>query len=48
MTQCRLNNLMVLSIHKDHCEKLDLVVVANTFAAGSEHTLSLFGKIMHE
>ena len=45
MTQCRLNNL---NIHKDHCDMLDLVDVANTFVAGSEHRLSLFGKFMHE
>ena len=48
MTQCRLNNLMVLNVHKGHCEKLNLVDVANTFVAGSEHRLSLFGKFMHE
>ena len=45
MTQCRLNNL---NIHKDHCDMLDLVDVANTFVAGSEHRLLLFGKFMHE
>jgi len=48
MTQCRVNNLMVLNIHKYQCEKLDLVDVANTFVAGSEHRLSLFGKFMQE
>ena len=48
MAQCRLNNLMVLNIHKDHCEQLDLIDVANTFVAGSEHTLSLFGRFLHE
>ena len=48
MTQCRLNNLMVLNIHKDHCDILDLVDVSNGFVAGSEHRLSLFGKFMHE
>ena len=48
MTQWRLNNLMVLNIHKDQYEKLDLVDVANTFVAGSEHRLSLFGKFMQE
>lgn len=48
MTQCRLNNLMVLNIHKDHCEQLDLIDVANTFVAGSEHRLSLFGRFLHE
>ena len=35
MTQCRVNNLMVLNIHKDQCEELDLVDVANAFVAGS-------------
>ena len=48
MTQCRVNNLMILNIHKDQCEELDLVDVANTFVAGSEHRLSLFGKFMQE
>ena len=47
MTQCRVNNL-VLNIHKDQCEELDLVDFANTFVAGSEHRLSLFGKFMQE
>ena len=44
----KVNNLMVLNIHKDQCEELDLVDVANTFVAGSEHRLSLFGKFMLE
>ena len=48
MTQCRLNHLMILNIHEDHCEQVDLIDVANTFVEGSEHRLSLFGKFLHE
>ena len=39
---------MVLNIHKDHCEQLDLIDIANTSVAGSEHRLSLFGRFLHE
>ena len=48
MTQCRLNNLILLHIHQELCEKLDLVDVANAFVVGSEHRLSLFGKFVNE
>ena len=43
MTQQRLNNLMVLHVHKSHTDDLDLVAVANDFIDGSDHRKSFFG-----
>lgn len=44
MTQERLNSLMLLHVHKDQVDNLDIIDVANDFVDGSEHRLSLFGK----
>ena len=44
MTQKRLNNLMILHVHKDHADLLNERVVANEFVGDSEHRLRLFGK----
>ena len=44
MGQERLNNLMLLYIHKDLVDELDLKDVAMEFVSGSEHRLSIFGK----
>ncbi len=44
MTQKRLNHLMLMHVHKEKCDKLQLLDVANDFVQGSEHRLSLFGK----
>ena len=44
MGQERLNNLMLLHIHKEITDDLDLKDVATEFISGSEHRLSIFGK----
>ena len=43
MSQQRLNHLMVLQVHKDYTEKLNLVDVANDFIAGNDHRTQVFG-----
>ena len=43
MTQQRLNHLMVLQIHKDLTDELDIVTLANEFVALREHRSSIFG-----
>ena len=42
MNQDRLNNLMILNIHKHVTDSFDQV--ANDFAFASEYTLTLFGR----
>ena len=42
MTQTRLNNLMLLLVHKDMTTALDLRAVANDFIGDSEHRVKLF------
>ena len=44
MTQERLNHMMVLHVHKDMTDSLNLQQVANDFVAGREGRLRLFGK----
>jgi len=44
MSQNRLNNMMVLHIHKEKTDALNLLSVANEFVTESEHRLNLFGK----
>ena len=44
MGQERLNHLMLLHLHKEKLDKLDLVFIANEFVSGSKHRLSFFGK----
>ena len=43
MSQDRLNHLLVLHVHKELTDSLDMITVANDFVAGSEHRLSMFG-----
>ena len=43
MTQERLNNLMLLHVHQERLDKLDLLNIAERFVRGSKHRLSLFG-----
>ena len=40
----RLNNAMVLHIHKDLLSKLSMVDVANDFVFESDHRKTLFGR----
>ena len=44
MRQDRLNHLMILHVHKELTDALDLKEVGNDFVCGSEHRLRLFGK----
>ena len=37
MLQSRLNNIMMLHVHKDRTDKLNLIDVANDFVHGSSH-----------
>ena len=42
-TMNRLTHLMVLHIHKELTDKLDLITIANDFVAGDTHRLTVFG-----
>lgn len=44
MTQCRLNSLMVLHVHKERTDSLELAAIANEFATSRERRLTVFGK----
>ena len=44
MSQQRMNNLMLLHVHKDIVDSLELECVANDFVADSEHRLKIFGR----
>ena len=46
MSQERLNHLMVLHIHKDHVDKLELEKVAEEFVTGPEGRQRLFGSFL--
>ena len=46
MHQARLNHVMLLHIHRDRTDKLELVDVANDFVKGSEHKLNGFGTFL--
>ena len=43
MSQERLNNLMILHVHKDVTDTLDLKLIADEFIDDSEHRLKIFG-----
>ena len=44
MGQQRLNNIMVLHVHKERTDKLNLINVANEFVEGSDARLHRFGQ----
>ena len=44
MGQQRLNNLMVLHVHTDMTDAIDLQKLATDFIGDSEHRLKIFGK----
>ena len=44
MSQLRMNNLIVLHIHKQNLDQLGMTEVANDFVSEPEHRLTLFGK----
>ena len=49
MSQPRLNSLMVLHVHKELTDRLNLLDVANEFVANKlEHRLNIFGKFTRE
>ena len=43
MTNCRLNNLMVLSVHKELLDSLDLISVGNDFVSKNQRRKNMFG-----
>ena len=43
MKEKRLNHLLLLYVHKKHCDKLDLVGIASDFVKDCEHRRSVFG-----
>ena len=43
MTQERLNNLLILHVHKERTDSLDVKEVANDFISNSEHRTGIFG-----
>ncbi len=48
MSQTRLNSLMVLHVHKEMTDKLNLYQIANTFISNKpEHRFNIFGKFTH-
>ena len=44
MTQRRLNNIMVLHVHKEETDQLSLVNVANDFTQWSDHRKNYFAR----
>ena len=44
MGQQRLNHLLLLHVHKNYTDKVDMVAVANRFVEFSSHQLAIFGK----
>ena len=46
MTQTRLNNVLVLHVHKNLTDQLCLIEVGNEFVKGSSHRKALFGTIL--
>lgn len=45
-TQIRLNNIMVLHVHKDQTDQLSLIEVGNEFVQCSDHRRHLFSKFL--
>lgn len=46
MGQARLNHLMLLNIHKEQLDDLDLKIVANEFVRESDHRQRIFGTFL--
>ena len=46
MSQLRLNNLMMLSIHKDRTDQINLetIIPVNEFVSANEHRIDIFGR----
>ncbi len=43
MGQERLNYLMILHVHRDITDNLDMISVANEVVSDSEHRMQIFG-----
>ena len=46
MTQTRLNSTMILSVHKEYTDQLDLVDIGNEFVRESHHRENVFGSFL--
>ena len=46
MTQTRLNSTMILSVHKEYTDQLDLVDIGNEFVRESHHRENVFGTFL--
>ena len=44
MTDKRLNNLMILHVHKEKTDKMNLIEVANKFVEWKDNRNQIFGK----
>ena len=44
LTQTRLNSTMILSVHKEYTDQLDLVDIGNEFVRESHHRENVFGE----
>ena len=43
MNQIHVKNIMVLHVHKERTDNLDLIEIARELVRGSENRLSIFG-----
>ena len=48
MKQARLNHLMLLHVHKEMTDTLDLIACANDFISGNDHRRQVFGKFLYQ
>ncbi len=46
MEQLRLNNVMILKVHADRTDTLNLIDIGNEFVKGSDHREKIFGKFL--
>ena len=46
MTQTRLNSAMILSVHKEYTDQLDLINIGNEFVRESHHRENIFGTFL--
>ena len=44
MSQLRLNNLMMLSIHNDRTDQINLGTIINEFVSANGHRIEFFGR----
>ena len=44
MSQLRLNNLMMLSIHKDRTDQINVETIINEFVLANRHRIDIFGR----